>query len=102
MVPELAEQSFYPVWAGTADEEAESVELNEQLKEVMSVLSPKEENVLKMRYGIGGSLTYSLDEIAAQLNVSRERILQIESKALRTLRHPKFRKVLKLFSHQRN
>ena len=85
--------------ASAPHEEAESVELNEQLKEVMSVLSPKEENVLKMRYGIGGSMTYSLDEIAAQLNVSRERILQIESKALRTLRHPKFQKVLKLFSN---
>lgn len=84
--------------ASAPHEAAENIEFNEQLKEVLSVLSPKEESVLKLRYGINGSRTYSLDEIAAELNVSRERILQIESKALRKLRHPKFQKVFKSLS----
>ncbi|MDD5435484.1 MAG: sigma-70 family RNA polymerase sigma factor [Nitrospira sp.] len=84
--------------ASAPHEAAENIEFNEQLKEVFSVLSPKEANVLKLRYGIIGSRTYSLDEIAAELKVSRERILQIESKALRKLRHPKFQKVFKTFS----
>lgn len=84
----------------TPHDEIESGELNEELTKVLSILSPKEEKVLIMRYGIGNSRTYSLDEIAAELKVSRERILQIESKALRKLRHPKFQKVLKLFSNQ--
>ncbi|MBI5192112.1 MAG: sigma-70 family RNA polymerase sigma factor [Nitrospirae bacterium] len=86
--------------AAAPHDEVEGNELNEQMKQALSDLSDKEADVLRMRYGIGGSRTYSLDEIADLLKVSRERTRQIEAKALRKLRHPKFQKILKFFTNQ--
>lgn len=86
--------------AAAPHDEVEGNELNEQLQQVLADLTDKEAEVIKMRYGIGGSRTYSLDEISDQLKVSRERTRQIEAKALRKLRHPKFQKILKFFTNQ--
>ncbi|WP_197019052.1 RNA polymerase sigma factor RpoD [Thioalkalivibrio sp. HK1] len=70
------------------DEEVASRTLKEAFDEVLSTLSPREQKVLRMRYGIGMSAEHTLEEVGKQFNVTRERIRQIESKALRKLRHP--------------
>lgn len=74
-----------------------SDELMKELNETLSVLSPKEEKVLRMKFGIGESKPYSMEEIAKQLKINRERVSQIETKAMRKLRHPKAHKSLKIF-----
>ena len=74
-----------------------SDELMKELNEVLSVLSPKEEKVIRMKFGIGESKRFSMEEIAKQLNINRERVRQIETKAMRKLRHPKAYKSLKIF-----
>ncbi len=73
-------------------------ELSGQISETLSSLSPKEEKILRMRFGIGEPQSYTLDEVAAYFKLSRERIRQIEAKALRKLRHPKHAKNLRTFS----
>lgn len=73
-------------------------ELAGQINETPSTLSPREEKVLRMRFGIGESKSYTLDEVGEYFHLSRERIRQIEAKALRKLRHPKRAKNLKTFS----
>lgn len=70
------------------------------MDEVLSTLSPREEKVLRMRFGIGESKDHTLEEVGAYFNVTRERIRQIEAKALRKLRHPKRCKKLKTFSER--
>ena len=62
--------------------------LKEQLVEVLSTLTPREEKVLKLRFGIEDGRTRTLEEVGKEFNVTRERIRQIEAKALRKLRHP--------------
>ncbi|MCC6543303.1 MAG: sigma-70 family RNA polymerase sigma factor [Nitrospirae bacterium] len=74
-----------------------SDELMNELDEALSVLSPKEEKVLRMKFGIGESKRYSMEEIAKKLKINRERVSQIETKAMRKLRHPKTHKSLKIF-----
>ncbi len=74
-----------------------SDELMNELNEVLSALPPKEEKVIRMKFGIGESKRHSMEEIARQLNISRERVRQIEAKALRKLRHPTAFKSLKIF-----
>jgi RNA polymerase primary sigma factor len=71
--------------------------LKEEAEKVLSTLSPKEEKVLKMRYGIGELKDYTLEEIGKDLSVTRERIRQIEIRALRKLRHPGRSRKLKVF-----
>ena len=56
--------------------------------EVLSTLTPREEQVLKLRFGIEDGRTRTLEEVGKQFHVTRERIRQIEAKALRKLRHP--------------
>jgi len=68
--------------------------LKEEVEAVLSSLTPREEKVLRMRYGIGEPTNYSLEEIGSQFNLTRERIRQIEIKALRKLRHATRRKNL--------
>ncbi|MBF2759775.1 MAG: RNA polymerase sigma factor RpoD [Ectothiorhodospiraceae bacterium AqS1] len=70
------------------DEEVASRTLKEAFDDVLATLSPREQKVLRMRYGIGMSAEHTLEEVGKQFNVTRERIRQIESKALRKLRHP--------------
>jgi RNA polymerase primary sigma factor len=62
--------------------------LREQMEEVLGTLSKREERVLRYRFGLGDGITRTLDEVGAVFNVTRERVRQIEAKALRKLRHP--------------
>jgi RNA polymerase primary sigma factor len=71
--------------------------LKEQLMDVLSTLTPREEKVLKLRFGIEDGRTRTLEEVGKEFNVTRERIRQIEAKALRKLRHPSRSKRLKDF-----
>jgi RNA polymerase primary sigma factor len=79
---------------------AESVsnnDLKERVREVLKSLTPREEKVLKMRFGIDVSSEHTLEEVGKDFSVTRERIRQIEVKALRKLRHPSRAKRLKTF-----
>ena len=71
--------------------------LKEQLMEVLDSLTPREEKVLKLRFGLEDGRTRTLEEVGKEFNVTRERIRQIEAKALRKLRHPSRSKKLKDF-----
>ena len=71
-----------------------------RLRHVLSTLSAREEQVLRMRFGIGEEKDHTLEEVGAALKVTRERIRQIEAKALRKLRHPKRCQKLKSFSER--
>ncbi|MCL2220852.1 MAG: RNA polymerase sigma factor RpoD [Oscillospiraceae bacterium] len=71
--------------------------LKEQLNGVLGTLTPREEKVLKLRFGIEDGRTRTLEEVGREFNVTRERIRQIEAKALRKLRHPSRSKKLKDF-----
>ena len=71
--------------------------LREQTQGVLRTLTPREEKVLKMRFGVGGGSEHTLEEVGQSFTVTRERIRQIESKALRKLRHPSRSKVLRVF-----
>ena len=71
--------------------------LKEQLVEVLSTLTPREEKVLRLRFGIEDGRTRTLEEVGKEFNVTRERIRQIEAKALRKLRHPSRSNKLKDF-----
>ena len=69
--------------------------LKEQLEEVMKTLTPREAKVLRLRFGLDDGKARTLEEVGKQFNVTRERIRQIEAKALRKLRHPSRSKKLK-------
>ena len=69
--------------------------LREQLNEVLHTLTPREEHVLKLRFGLDDGRTRTLEEVGKEFNITRERIRQIEAKALRKLRHPSRSKRLK-------
>ena len=79
-------------------DEAATSYLIDHLDEVLSTLTPREEKVLRMRFGIGEGTDYTLDEVGTRFNVTRERIRQIEAKALKKLRHPVRSKKLKAYS----
>jgi RNA polymerase primary sigma factor len=74
-----------------------SMNLAEQTRKVLSTLTPREEKVLRMRFGIGEKSDHTLEEVGQDFEVTRERIRQIEAKALRKLRHPSRSKRLKAF-----
>ena len=89
---------FIPDEAASEPSEAASFTLlKEQLVDVLSTLTPREEKVLKLRLGIEDGRTRTLEEVGKEFNVTRERIRQIEAKALRKLRHPSRSKKLKDF-----
>jgi RNA polymerase primary sigma factor len=71
--------------------------LEGQTEEVLKTLTPREERVLRLRFGIGDGCDHTLEEVGQQFDVTRERIRQIEAKALRKLRHPTRSKKLKSF-----
>jgi len=73
------------------------VNLAENTRKVLSTLAPREEQVLKMRFGIGEKVNHTLEEVGQDFAVTRERIRQIEAKALRKLRHPSRSRLLKGF-----
>ncbi len=74
-----------------------SVNLADQTRKVLATLTPREEKVLRMRFGIGEKSDHTLEEVGQDFEVTRERIRQIEAKALRKLRHPSRSKRLKAF-----
>jgi RNA polymerase primary sigma factor len=77
---------------------AQSTEMNllhDDLPDALSTLTPREVRVLRMRFGLGGADTYTLREVGEKLGVTRERIRQIEGKALKKLRHPRYRRKLR-------
>jgi RNA polymerase primary sigma factor len=71
--------------------------LSDQTRKVLATLTPREEKVLRMRFGIGEKTDHTLEEVGQSFDVTRERIRQIEAKALRKLRHPCRSKKLKAF-----
>jgi RNA polymerase primary sigma factor len=71
--------------------------LAEQTREVLATLAPREARVLRMRFGIGERSNHTLEEVGQDFEVTRERIRQIEAKALRKLRHPSRARVLRAF-----
>jgi RNA polymerase primary sigma factor len=75
-----------------------NLNLAEQTRRVLSTLTPREEKVLRMRFGIGEESDHTLEEVGQDFNVTRERIRQIEAKALRKLRHPSRSNKLKSFT----
>jgi len=78
-------------------EAAVSLNLAEQTRKVLATLTPREEKVLRMRFGIGEKADHTLEEVGQDFAVTRERIRQIEAKALRKLRHPTRSRKLKNF-----
>jgi RNA polymerase primary sigma factor len=74
-----------------------SMNLSEQTRRVLATLTPREEKVLRMRFGIGEKSDHTLEEVGQDFEVTRERIRQIEAKALRKLRHPSRSKRLRSF-----
>ena len=85
---------------GEAAEPAESASYNmlrQQLAEVMQTLSPRECKVLRLRFGLEDGRAHTLEEVGKEFDVTRERVRQIEAKALRKLRHPSRSKILKDF-----
>ena len=79
------------------DETVTNVSLADQTRRVLATLTPREEKVLRMRFGIGERSDHTLEEVGKDFSVTRERIRQIEAKALRKLRHPSRAKKLKSF-----
>ena len=78
-------------------EEATNLGLSETVKDVLSGLTPREAKVLRMRFGIDMTTDHTLEEVGKQFDVTRERIRQIEAKALRKLRHPSRSEQLRSF-----
>ena len=78
-------------------ESAIQLDLRSQTQTVLKTLTPREEKVLKLRFGVGDGSEHTLEEVGQNFAVTRERIRQIESKALRKLRHPSRSKVLRVF-----
>lgn len=75
-------------------------DLTDQTKRVLATLTPREERVLRMRFGVGEKQDYTLEEVGKVLGVTRERVRQIEAKAIRRLRHPTRVKLLKGFAEE--
>jgi RNA polymerase primary sigma factor len=71
--------------------------MQDKTAELLRTLSPREENIIRMRFGLEDGSEHTLEEVGLKFNVTRERILQIEAKALRKLRHPSRAHRLKAF-----
>ena len=78
-------------------ESVKNHELSDRVRGILATLSPREEKIIRLRFGIGEDAEYTLEEIGKRFNVSRERIRQIEKKALNRLRHSSRREKLKYF-----
>ena len=91
----VAESGVRSVAAPAPAEAAAFTLLKEQLMSVLSTLTPREEMVLKLRFGLEDGRQRTLEEVGKEFKVTRERIRQIEAKALRKLRHPSRSRKLK-------
>jgi RNA polymerase primary sigma factor len=80
-----------------ADDAIIAMDLAERTRKVLATLTPREEKILRMRFGIGEKAEHTLEEVGGDFSVTRERIRQIEAKALRKLRHPSRGKTLRVF-----
>lgn len=89
-----------PVIVNDCLEEIKRQELKDVVTSVLTSLTPKEERVLRLRFGINLKKDYTLEEVGKIINVNRERVRQIEAKALRKLKHPSRKKQLKDFLSQ--
>lgn len=78
--------------------DAERNEISEQILKILETLTPKEEKVIRMRFGIGVDRDHTLEEVGRYLSITRERVRQIEAKALRKLKHPSRLKALKVLT----
>ena len=78
-----------------------NVSLKKEIEDILKTLTPREEMVIKLRFGIGDGSERTLEEVGQIFSVTRERIRQIEAKALRKLRHPSRSKVIKNFLNGR-
>ena len=92
----LAAAPFGDFSVGTAEAAAFTL-LKEQLVEVLGTLTEREQKVLRLRFGLDDGRARTLEEVGKEFNVTRERIRQIEAKALRKLRHPSRSRKLKDF-----
>jgi len=84
-----------PVIVDNCLEELKRQNLKEVVTKILSSLQPREERVLRLRFGINLNKDYTLEEVGKIINVNRERVRQIEAKALRKLKHPSRSKELK-------
>jgi RNA polymerase primary sigma factor len=75
-------------WVGSPIEAVVEANVREETANILKTLSPKEEKVIRLRFGIGCEREHTLEEIGQEFDVTRERIRQIEAKALRQLRSP--------------
>ncbi|MEJ2697496.1 MAG: sigma-70 family RNA polymerase sigma factor [Candidatus Sulfobium sp.] len=78
--------------------DAEKTEISEQILMILKTLTPKEEKVIRMRFGIGVDRDHTLEEVGRHLSITRERVRQIEAKALRKLKHPSRLRALKVLT----
>lgn len=78
--------------------DAERIEMSEQIQRVLRTLTSKEETVVRMRFGIGVDRDHTLEEVGRFLSITRERVRQIEAKALRKLKHPSRLRALKILT----
>ena len=69
--------------------------MREQINRVLSTLTPREARILRMRFGLHDGRTYTLEEIGDKFGLTRERIRQLEGRALRRLRHPRRKRILR-------
>ena len=79
------------------EEYANRVLLKERINEVLATLTPREERVIRLRYGLDDGRSHTLEEVGKEFNITRERIRQIEAKAIKKMRHPSRAKYLKDF-----
>ncbi len=78
--------------------DAERIEMSEHIQRVLRTLTEKEEKVIRMRFGIGAERDHTLEEVGRHLSITRERVRQIEAKALRKLKHPSRLKALRILT----
>ncbi len=78
--------------------DTERIEISEQIQRILKTLTPKEEIVIRMRFGIGVDRDHTLEEVGRYLSITRERVRQIEAKALRKLKHPSRLRALKILT----